>query len=332
LSSAQGLPRLALWRNGDSSGNKHKLPLKDRMTAPEFALIPDFMNTPLPRQPEAQNLQDNTQPGPCARIRILATSDLHMHLTGHDYYADRTDMRVGFTRTATLIRQARQQALQQDALVLLFDNGDALQGTPFGQWAAEAEQTPHPLPQAFAALGYDAVGLGNHDCGFGFEFLGRIVAQSPYPVLCSNMRCTANQNPWQPYAILSRPIGLNGEDAPIRIGVFSVLPPQTAQWEAHKLDGKAKVADILETARDVAADLRQQGCDLVVALAHTGLGSSAAAPGLENAVIPLAELSGLDAIIAGHTHLTLPGSAHEVLDHVNRASGHAHGKPVVTPG
>lgn len=312
--------------------------MKDRKTAPEFALTPDFMNTPLPRQPEDQNLQDVTKPvperdpTPRARIRILATSDLHMHLTGHDYYADRADMRVGFTRTATLIRQARQQARQDDALVLLFDNGDAFQGTPFGQWAAEAEQIPHPLPQAFAALGYDAVGLGNHDCGFGFAFLGRIAAQSRIPVLCSNMRCTANQNPWQPYAILSRQLRLNGADVPIRIGVLSVLPPQTAQWEAHKMDGKAEVADILETARDVARDLRQQGCDLVVALAHTGLGPPAAAPGLENAVIPLAELPDIDAIIAGHTHLTLPGPAHEGLKHVDSTLGRVHGKPVVMPG
>ncbi len=312
--------------------------MKGRRTAPEFALIPEFMNTQLARQPEAHKLDNVSQPhlrqskDTRARIRILATSDLHMNLTGYDYYADRADTQVGFTRTATLIRAARHEARQDDALVMLFDNCDALQGTPFGQWAASADHIAHPLPQAFAALGYDAVGLGNHDFGFGIAFLEQIADQSPYPILCSNLRYNTPNNPWQPYAILPRTIRLDGAELPISIGVLSVLPPQTAQWEAHKLRGKAEVADILTSARETAAELRRNGCDLVVALAHTGLGSSAARAGLENAVIPLAELGDIDAIIAGHTHLTLPGPAHAGLDHVDHVNGMVHGKPVMMPG
>ena len=72
---------------------------------------------------------------PQARLRLLATTDLHMHLTSHDYYAHRPDPSVGLTRTATLIAQARAEAHDTGALVLLFDNGDALQGAPMGDLA-----------------------------------------------------------------------------------------------------------------------------------------------------------------------------------------------------
>lgn len=313
-------------------------PLKDRGRAPKIALIRNLVTTKLPRQSEAHILNEKTQAplgksrNSLARIRILATSDLHMNLTGYDYYADSADPHIGFTRTASLIRQARQQAQDDKGLVLLVDNGDSLQGTPLGDWAAEVSPEAHPLPQAFAALGYDAVGLGNHDFGSGVAFLQHISKQSTYPMICSNAWCTNEPTPWQRWAILPRDIWLDGRPEPIRIGIFSVLPPQTAQWEAHKLNDQVGFRDILVAARESATELRKQGCDLVIALAHSGLGLGTAAPGLENAAIPLAEIDEIDAIVAGHTHLTLPGFAHDGLSAVDSTSGLVHGKPVVMPG
>lgn len=265
-----------------------------------------------------------------ARVRILATSDIHMNLTGFDYYSDTPDPSIGFTRTASLIRAARREAEQTGSLVLLFDNGDSLQGTPLGDHAAEGEALHHPLAAAFRSLGYDAAGLGNHDFGFGLKTLGRILDQMPCPVVCSNM--AAPDPAWQRQAILTREVLLGDKSVPLRIGVLSLLPPQVAQWEAHKLEGGANVSDIVETGREVAANLRRDGCDLVIALAHTGLGSPRHVQGMENAAIPLAALPDIDVVIAGHTHQTLPGDAHDGLQHVDAARGLVHGKPVVMQG
>ncbi|WP_375154075.1 bifunctional 2',3'-cyclic-nucleotide 2'-phosphodiesterase/3'-nucleotidase [Ruegeria conchae] len=267
-----------------------------------------------------------------AHIRILATSDLHMHMTSYDYYADRPNPDVGLARTASMIRVAQEQAERNGALVLLFDNGDSLQGTPFGDWAAEAMPAQHPLPKAFNILGYDAVGLGNHDFGFGLKFINRITGQFECPVVCSNMKSNTPEQGWVSQAILQRTISVGGEDVPISIGVLSVLPPQTARWEAHMLRDDVQIADILTAAQRTAAELRKDGCDLIVALAHSGLGSAEAQPELENAVIPLAALTGIDAIVAGHTHLTLPGAAHVGLKRVDSNRGLVNGKPVVMPG
>ena len=255
-----------------------------------------------------------------------------MNLSGFDYYSDAPEPTIGFTRTASLIRAARAEAMAAGALVLLFDNGDSLQGTPIGDWAAEPANAPHILMRAIEELGYDAIGLGNHDFGFGLEVLDRILTDAPCPVLCSNAHRQDADPVWKSHEILTRRTLYQGQQAALKIGVFSVLPPQTARWEAHKLQGQVVMDDMLNCARNTVRDLQAEGCDLILALAHTGLESTNAEPDLENAVIPMAAIDGIDALIAGHSHLTLPGPAHEGLDHVDAARGRVHGKPVVMPG
>ncbi len=263
------------------------------------------------------------------RVRILATTDLHMHLTGFDYYTDTQDPTLGLTRTASLIRNARQQA--HDALVLLVDNGDSIQGTPLGEWAVRND-TPHPMMQAFAALGYDAIGLGNHDFGFGLPTLDDILAQAPCPVLCSNLLRSGGNQIWHSHAILDRTVSVNGTETPIRIGLISGLPPQTVRWEEHHLNGEVTASGIFSTARDLTGLLRNQGCDLIVMLAHSGLGPADASEGMENAVIPLAAIDGIDAIVAGHTHLTFPGGGHGDASYLDQEKGLIHETPVVMAG
>ncbi len=279
-----------------------------------------------------QLVHQNPDRDAVTQVRILATSDLHMHLTSYDYYSDSPAPAIGLARTASLIHEARNQAQREGKLVLLFDNGDSLQGTPFGEWAAEAASDAHPLPQAYNTLGYDAVGLGNHDFGFGLDLVNSVASQSICPVVCSNLQTLGPAQGWEAYTILKRTVLLNGWKVPIRIGVLSVLPPQTAQWEAHMLRGQVDVTDILTAAKRTAQVLRKMGCDLVIALAHTGLGSAKAEPEMENAIIPLAEMQEIDAIVAGHTHLTLPGKAHAGYPFVDSEQGLVHGTPVVMPG
>ncbi|MFK7751625.1 MAG: bifunctional 2',3'-cyclic-nucleotide 2'-phosphodiesterase/3'-nucleotidase [Sedimentitalea sp.] len=267
-------------------------------------------------------------------MRLMATTDLHMNLTSYDYYADRPDPSIGLTRTASLIQQARHEAATCDRLCLLFDNGDALQGAPLGDFAREHPDRAHPAMRAFKALRYDAVGLGNHDFNYGLTALNLALRDAPCPVLSSNMRRSHNRPPvgFAPYAILERLVQTKSGAVALRIGVLSFLPPQTALWDAHLLRGQVEVDDILASARAWLPELAAAGCDLIVALAHSGLDGTPAHPGMENAAIPLAELNGIDAVVAGHTHLLLPGTGHAGLDHVDAQNGLVHGKPVVMAG
>jgi 2',3'-cyclic-nucleotide 2'-phosphodiesterase / 3'-nucleotidase len=273
-------------------------------------------------------------PGAQARLRLLATTDLHMHLTAYDYYADRADISVGLVRTAGLIHTARNEAEQSGALTLLFDNGDSLQGTPMGDLAVQSPDQPHPLMQAFDHLRYDALGLGNHDFNFGLDPLLAALRYAPCPVVCSNLRTRDGQAlpGIVPSAVLDRHVHTQGGDQPVRIGILSVLPPQTVKWDEHLLHENIAVDDMTTAARHWITHLKQAGCDVVVALAHSGLDDTPEQKGMENAVVPLAALAGLDAVIAGHTHLLLPGPAHTGLEHVNAGTGDVRGKPVVMAG
>lgn len=272
--------------------------------------------------------------GVCARLRILATTDLHMNLTGYDYYADRVDASVGLVRTAGLIHTARDEAEQSGALTMLFDNGDSLQGTPLGDLTVEDMDQAHPLMQAFTHLRFDAIGLGNHDFNFGLEPLLTVLETAPCPVVCSNLRRPDGQplSGISNFGILERTVTADGNEHPIRIGILSFLPPQTVRWDADLLLGRIEVDDIVGSARHGIGQLQRAGCDLIVALAHSGLDDKPEHEGMENAVLPLAALDGIDAVIAGHTHLHLPGASHSGLKHVNAQTGEVHGKPVVMPG
>jgi 2',3'-cyclic-nucleotide 2'-phosphodiesterase / 3'-nucleotidase len=272
--------------------------------------------------------------GTRARLRLLATTDLHMNLLSHDYYADRPDPFIGLSRTATLIHQARTEAEADNRLVLLFDNGDAFQGTPMSDVAAINDDHGHPLMRAFSYLRYDAIGLGNHDFNFGLKPLSKALQQAPCPVLCSNMHRVGpgNSAGFDPFTILDRLLTCGDEEWPIRIGVLSFLPPQTVRWDAHHLSGHMETSGIVESARRWLPRLQAAKCDVVIALAHSGLSDVPNHTELENAVGPLSELDGIDALISGHTHLRLPGPDHCGIDHVDRERGAVHGKPVVMAG
>lgn len=275
----------------------------------------------------------DTNPGSLrTNLRILTTTDLHMHLTSHNYYADCTDPTVGLTRTATLIHAARAEAVKDNITTILMDNGDGLQGTPMGEVASDNQDQPHPLMRSFAHLRYDAIGLGNHDFNFGLETLDLILAQAPCPVVCSNLRRLGEMDQTQPFTILERTVQVDGSELPIRIGVVSFLPPQTVQWDANLLKGRIEVDDILVAARRHVKLLHRDGCDLIIALAHTGLGAIEAQNGLENAAIPLAAIDGIDVVIAGHTHLHFPGPDHHGLEYVNGETATVHGKPAIMAG
>lgn len=224
-----------------------------------------------------------------AGLRILATTDLHMHLLGYDYYADRSDPSVGLSRTATRIHEARREAEADDRLVLLLDNGDAFQGTPLSDFAARDCNGTHPLMKAFSYLRYDAMGLGNHDFNFGLGPLSRALRRAPCPVLCSNMRQTDPRDPplFKPFAILDRQLRCAGGVFPIRIGLMSFLPPQTLIWDSHHLKGRMAIDGIVESANRWLPELESENCDLVIALAHTGLNDQSDHCDLENAAAPL---------------------------------------------
>ena len=274
-----------------------------------------------------------------AHLRIMETTDLHAHVWPYDYYADTATDTLGLARTAALVGAVRAEATN----ALLFDNGDFLQGNPMGDFIAyergmEGDAT-HPVIQGMNALGYDGGTLGNHEFNYGLEFLGASLAGAGYPVVCANVVTEAGATPDQdrtlvpPYAVIDREL-TDGAGAvhPIRIGIIGFVPPQIMQWDRAHLEGQVTVRDIVEAAQAWVPKLRAEGVDLVVALAHCGIGGQTAEPGMENAAIPLAAIDGIDVILTGHSHSVFPGPDYDGVAGVDAAAGTIGGKPAVMAG
>ncbi len=285
--------------------------------------------------------------GTNARLRLMATTDLHMHLTSYDYRSNREDPSVGMTRTATLIRNARREAERDGMTCFLFDNGDSLQGTPLADLVRHRPDRPHPMMRAFGTLRYDAIGLGNHDFDFGLKPLSSAIAQAPCPVLSTNTTChSPAQTPcFSRFAILDRIVQIHSSaervgdpsptepvEVPIRLGILSFLPPQTLMWNTHLPRHQLEIADIVDSARASLSTLQTLECDIIVALCHAGISRSPAHHRMENAVLPLAEIDGIDVIIAGHSHMLLPGLDFAGIDGLDHGAGKVRGKPVVMAG
>ncbi|MDM5195138.1 bifunctional 2',3'-cyclic-nucleotide 2'-phosphodiesterase/3'-nucleotidase [Bacillus hominis] len=264
-------------------------------------------------------------------LRILETSDIHVNLMNYDYYQTKTDNKVGLVQTATLVNKAREEAKNS----VLFDDGDALQGTPLGDYVANKINDPqkpvdpsyvHPLYRLMNLMKYDVISLGNHEFNYGLDYLNKVISKTEFPVINSNVykddkdnNEENDQNYFKPYHIFEKEVeDESGQKQKVKIGVMGFVPPQVMNWDKANLEGKVKAKDIVETAKKMVPKMKAEGADVIVALAHSGVDKSGYNVGMENASYYLTEVPGVDAVLMGHSHT-------EVKDVFN-------GVPVVMPG
>ncbi|RJE79406.1 bifunctional 2',3'-cyclic-nucleotide 2'-phosphodiesterase/3'-nucleotidase [Paracoccus sp. JM45] len=274
-----------------------------------------------------------------AHLRIMETTDLHVHVWPYDYYADKAVDTLGLARTASLVQEIRSQATNS----ILFDNGDFLQGNPMGDYIAYergmSDGQMHPIVSALNEVGVAAGTLGNHEFNYGLDFLKNTLAGAGYPVVCANVVTERGATPDQdqtlvpPYTILDHQLTDGaGEQHPIRIGVIGFVPPQIMQWDRAHLEGNVTTRDIVEAAEAWVPKLLEQGAELVVALSHSGIGGATAVPQMENASVALAGVQGIDVVLTGHQHLVFPGPDFEGVEAVDIEVGTINGKPAVMGG
>ncbi|MBP1881960.1 2',3'-cyclic-nucleotide 2'-phosphodiesterase/3'-nucleotidase [Ensifer mexicanus] len=275
-----------------------------------------------------------------AHLRIMETTDLHVHVFPYDYYGDKPNDTVGLARTASIIDAIRAEATNS----VLVDNGDFLQGNPMGDYIAYKrgmkEGDLHPIIAAMNVLGYDCGTLGNHEFNYGLDFMFNVLNGANFPIVCANLTrgaLAANAREdalfLKPYVILDRKVKDGaGQEHAIRIGLIGFVPPQIMTWDAKNLEGKANARDIVKAAEAFVPQMREEGADIVVALSHSGIGQQDYAENLENASVPLAAIDGIDAIVTGHSHLDFPGPKFEGFAGVDNTKGLISGKPGVMGG
>ena len=130
-----------------------------------------------------------------AHLRIMETTDLHVHVFPYDYYADKAVDTVGLARTAAIIAAIRAEATN----AMLVDNGDFLQGNPMGDYIAYERGMKagdrHPVITAMNTLGFEASTLGNHEFNYGLDFLMNALAGADFPVVFGQCRQDPGRHP-----------------------------------------------------------------------------------------------------------------------------------------
>lgn len=220
------------------------------------------------------------------KLTLLHTNDVHSRLDPFPMDGTRLQGLGGVARRAALVRKIRQE----ESNVLLVDAGDMLQGTPyFNLFGGEPELS------SMSAMGYDAGVLGNHDFDGGLELLDRQWNHIRFPILNANyeVRDTVLEGRVKDMVILER--------GPIRIGLFGV-GIELAGLVPEGLYGGVRYQDPVAVATRMAAQLKRQGCHLVICLSHLGykydsdrISDVQLARSTEN----------IDIIIGGHTHTFL---------------------------
>ena len=252
-------------------------------------------------------------------LRILATTDLHMNILPYDYHADRSVSGWGLSRTAQLIDAARDEVSN----VILLDNGDSLYGSALGErLPSVARGAVHPMIRAMNHLNYDAMNLGNHDFDQGQDAVFQAIQGASFPVLTANAKLpeAAGTTGIAPYVLLPRQVEDDqGGVQTLTIGVIGFLPPNSLH------QAQIGTTDILASARHYVPQMRAQGADVIIALAHSGLGAQDHSHDMENVLHPLSNVPGIDALIGGHAHQIFPENGAEV-------DGFLNGVPTVVPG
>lgn len=307
--------------------------------SPKFMLIASLLTASLAAMPFSAAAADGSSTA-TVDLRIMETTDLHVNIVNYDYFADKPTDEYGLAKTATLIQKARAEAKNS----LLIDNGDLIQGNPLGDYVATVDKLKdgetHPVYKAMNLLGYDAGNFGNHEFNYGLDFLKTAVKGSNFPYVNANIYIddkdkdpSNDKNAFTPYLILDKEVtDSTGAKQKLKVGIIGFVPPQIMSWDKANLEGKVITKDITETAEKFVPQMKKEGADIIIAVPHSGFEDIPQTPLMENSVLYLSKVKGIDAILFGHAHKVFPDASFEGKTGVDLKKGTINGVPAVEPG
>ena len=207
-------------------------------------------------------------------VIILHSNDVHGNIMG---YSQMAALRDAFESLG--------------AEVILADAGDYSQGTPYVSTTKGADAT-----EMMNAAGYDVATLGNHEFDYGYPQLKENLSKADFAVLCANI-LKDGENAFQGNTII--------EKDGVKIGFFGLDTPE-AQTKANPalMQGLSFYAEkeLYACAQTQIDELRANGADIVVCLAHLGVDKESAP---NRSTDLYANVTGLDFIIDGHSHTVM---------------------------
>ena len=184
--------------------------------------------------------------------------------------------RGGMARLATLVRD-----LKRENPNTIF----ALAGDTLSPSVESALMRGAQMVAALNAAGLDFATFGNHEFDFGPEVLLERMKESKFRWLSANV---IDRRSGQAFGGASTDVLLTLGGA--RVGLFGLTTTQTAQTSRSGPD--VAFGQPVTVAKDVAARLRAQGANIVVAVTHVTMAEDKA----------IAAAADVDVILGGHEH------------------------------
>jgi len=160
----------------------------------------------------------------------------------------------GAARFCAAVEQYRSEGLHP----LVFFSGGVFSPSTLSTILSGTQMLP-----CLNELGINAACLGNHDLDFGLEVLETLTSAAAFPWIVSNAVNEAT----------NQPIG-NAAEYHIfdwggcKIGVLGLIERESVDFMNNLRDEKVLYTDFVEAAQRIEPFLREQGCEVVIALTH----------------------------------------------------------------
>lgn len=183
-----------------------------------------------------------TQSNNESHIYIISTNDMHANIDA-------------MPRLATLVKE-----YEAKGEVLVVDSGDRVTGNAY----VDDDSRPGiPMIELMNMIGYDVVGLGNHEFDKGRNVLNAMATAAEFEWVCANMTDLKGDSPIKPYTTVS----IEGIDICF-VGIVDT------DSNGHPLGGETSYVDFsfiddVTTAYEMAATVSPDA-DFVVILSHMG--------------------------------------------------------------
>ncbi len=164
----------------------------------------------------------------------------------------------GGASAATIIKKIKAQAQKSGSPVLLFDAGGFLSTTSDLVKNSQGKA----IIEYMNEMHYMAAVPGVEDFRVAGQQWSHLAQLAHFPLLACNVRHAQN-NPFKPYIIL--------QEQGLKIGVFGVLSSMVRYIDEQEQVQDYEILPELPAARQAVQALKDQGCDLIIALAHLGL-------------------------------------------------------------
>jgi len=191
----------------------------------------------------------NGEPVKTIHLKILETSDVHGCVFPQDLV--KQSIRKGsLAQVETYVTGLRADKKQT---VILLDNGDILQGTPFVYYYNYVDTIGvHQLATIMNYMHYAAGTVGNHDIEPGHGVYDKFRKELDYPWMAANAVVNTTGKPYfKPYVILHR----DG----LKIAVLGMITPGIPNWLPPSIWSGMHFADMVKTARYWVKYIREKG-------------------------------------------------------------------------